>query len=306
MPTRIKSSFIYLANAVNDLRGNWATLALVLAPLVLLSALCVLPDAFNLQHRLVHTFEPGIHSIGWIPTQTPYAPEDAPAQPATLHWVIRVRLLRIVLSVIASLVILVTLCTIKRIDAGNRKARILNEAIEVYRDAIALAPAFFWILLLQSFAVVVGLVLLVIPGLLAIVWLYFAEYALVFDNRRSWPALFQSRDLMRKRFFKVAIRIVVFLAVWSGFNVWVGGAFFAISLLLGPIGIWTGALWVTIFLFNLFASAVAYATIAFFIAAGVRLYQDLKAIAAERDATVGPEPLPATGPLANFTTPATD
>jgi hypothetical protein len=306
MPTRIKSSFIYLANAVNDLRGNWATLALVLAPLVLVSALCVLPDALNLQHLLVHKFEPGIRSIGWLPAQTPYAPEVEPAQPVIVHWVIRVRVLRIALSLIAFLVILVTLCMIKRIESGVRNARILNEAIEIYREAIALAPAFFWILLLQLIAVLVGFVLLVIPGLVAFVWLYFAQYALVFDNRRSWPALFYSRDLMRRRFFKVAVRIVVFLAVWSGFNSWVGGAFFAISLLIGPIGIWTGALWMTIFVFALIASAVAYATIAFFIAAGARLYQDLKAIAAEQGAILAATSLPATAPLADFNVTATD
>jgi hypothetical protein len=307
MPTRIKSSFIYLANAVNDLRGNWATLALVLAPLVLLSALCVLPDAFNLQHELVHKFEPGVRSIGWLPTQTPYTPNVEPAQPTVTHLVIRVHLLRIVLTLIAFLVILVTLCTIKRIGSGASKARILNEAIEVYRDAIVLAPAFFWILLLQLIAVAVGFVLLVIPGLLAMVWLYFAQYALVFDGRRSWPALFHSRDLMRGRFFKVATRIVVFLAVWSGFNSWVGGAFFALSLLIGPIGIWTGALWATIFGFALIASAVAYATIAFFITAGARLYHDLKAIVAEQDSAVAATSLPATAPLAKLgATAATD
>ena len=37
---RLRSSFIYLANAVNDLRGNWIIVAVVLAPLVLASALC--------------------------------------------------------------------------------------------------------------------------------------------------------------------------------------------------------------------------------------------------------------------------
>ncbi len=304
MPTRIKSSFIYLANAVNDLRGNWATLALVLAPLVLVSALCVLPDALNLQHQLVRTFEPGVRTIGWLPAQAPYASEIAPAQPLIAHWVLR--LLHLALALITFLVNLVALCTIKRIESGVRKARILNEAIEIYRDAIALAPAFFWILLLQLVAVVVGFVLLVIPGLLAMVWLYFAQYALVFDNRRSWPALFYSRDLMRGRFFKVAVRIVVFLAVWSGFNSWVGGAFFGISLLIGPIGIWTGALWVTIFGFDLIASAVAYTTIAFFIAAGARLYQDLKAIAAEQGANIAATSLPATAPLANFSATVTD
>ena len=294
MQTRIKSSFIYLANAVSDLRSNWATLVLVLSPLVLLSAMCVLPDALHLQHALVQKFEPGVRSIGWLPAQTPYAPEIEPGQPVAVQWVIRVRLLRIVLSLIASLVILVTLCTIRRIEMGTRKARILNEAIEVYRDAIKLVPAFFWILILQLIAIGVGFVLLVIHGLLSLVWLCFAEYALVFDNRRSWPALFYSRDLIRGNFVKVAVRIAVFMAFWSGFNSWVGGTFFGISLLIGPIGIWTGTLWITIFVFALFASAVFFATIAFFIAAGSRLYQDLKAIAAERTAT---EAQPATAPL---------
>src|SRR5580698_9264145 len=194
MSTRIKSSFIYLANAVSDLRGNWATLALVLSPLVLLSALCVLPDALNLQHELVRKFEPGVRSIGWFPVQTPYAPDLGPPPPPLIaHWVLRI--LHYVLALNTVLVNLVALCTIKRIDSGTHKGRVLNEAIDIYRDVIALTPAYLWILLLQVIAIVVGFVLLVIPGVLAMVWLYFAQYALVFDNRRSWPALFHSRDL---------------------------------------------------------------------------------------------------------------
>jgi len=299
MQTRIKSSFIYLANAVSDLRGNWATLALVLSPLVLLSALCVLPDAFNLQHELVQKFEPGVRTIGWLASPTQYAPEIEPGQPVIVQWVVQVRILHFVLSLIASLVILVTLCALKRIESGVQKARILNEAIEVYREAIALTPAFFWILLLQLIAIAVGFVLLLIPGVFAIVWLCFSEYAMVFDRRRSWPALFYSRDLVRGRFFKVALRLVVFLAFWSGFNSWVGATFFGISLLMGPIGIWTGTLWATIFVFSLFASAVFFATIAFFIAAGARLYHDLKAIAAELGVAANDLTQPATAPLAN-------
>ncbi|HEX3409856.1 MAG TPA: hypothetical protein VHS07_06220 [Candidatus Binataceae bacterium] len=306
MPTRIKSSFIYLANAVNDLRGNWATLALVLAPLVLLSALCVLPDAFNLQHLLVHKFEPGVRSVGWIPTQTPYPPEMERAQAEVAHWVIRIRVLRIALTLITSLVILVTLCMLKRIAAGQVKARILNEAIEIYRDALARAPAFYWILILQLMAVAVGFVLLLLPGLLAMVWLSFGEYALIFDDQRSWPALFRSRDLIRGRFFKVAVRLLVFSAFWSGFNSWVGGTFFGISLLIGAIGVWTGALWATIFVFALVAWAVFYATIAFFITAGARLYQDLKAIAAEQAESLAASAQPATAPLVNLNATAAD
>ena len=66
-PVRLKSSFIYLANAVNDLRGNWSVLAVVLAPMLLLAALCLLPDALNLQYRLATTFEqPGAQNISYV------------------------------------------------------------------------------------------------------------------------------------------------------------------------------------------------------------------------------------------------
>lgn len=304
MRTRIKSSFIYLANAVSDLRGNWLTLALVLSPLVLLSALCVLPDALNLQHQLVRAFEPGVRSVGWWRVQMPYAPDTGPPPPPLFgRWTLLA--LHLTLMAIAFLVKLVGLCTIKRIRSGTRKARVLNETIEVYREAISLAPSFLWIALIQVIAIGVGLVLLVIPGLLAMVWLYLAPYALVFDNRRSWQALLYSRDLMRGRLFKVAVRIVVFLAVWSGFNWWVGGAFFALSLLVGPLAIWSGALTSMIFLFSFFASAVAYTTIVFFIAAGARLYQDLQAIAAESMVAAQDALLPATAPLPNLA-PATE
>jgi len=74
---------------------------------------------------------------------------------------------------------------------------VLNETIEIYRDAVVLTPAFLWIALLQMIAIVVGFVLLVIPGLLAIRMALLRSFALVFDNRRSWHALLYSRDLTR-------------------------------------------------------------------------------------------------------------
>jgi hypothetical protein len=86
---------------------------------------------------------------------------------------------------------------------------------------------------------------------------------------------------MRGRFFKVALRVVVFLAVWSGYNSWAATVFVAASLLLGPVSVMTNSIAASIFVLDLFAVAVTYATIAFFTAAGVRLYQDLGAIAEE-------------------------
>ncbi len=298
-PVRLKSSFIYLANAVNDLRGNWSVLGIVLAPLLLASALCLLPDALNLQYRLATTFEPGSQNISY--TQVDSA--DAPAKPPPLQepqpfspWVTKA--LHLIFGLLTLLVTLVTLCSLKRIQAGIREPTIIHEVIEVYRRSITLAPAFVWVTILQLLAPALGLflfqeasslmpgsigvwayialVLMIMLGALIYTWLYFAQYALIFDGKHSWHALLFSRDLMRKRFFKAATRIVVFLAVWSGYNTWAAGAFVVVSLLFGPVGVVTGFLGTTIFLVGLAEIGVNFATTAFLVAAGLRLYQDLR------------------------------
>lgn len=295
---RLRSSYIYLANAVNDLRGNWTIIAIVLAPLVLASALCLLPDAINLQWRLVKTFEPGMTSVAWVtPVQVPYAPAMRPApKPPFPPWATTIlHLLSAFIALVG--VNLVMLCTLRRIRAGERMPRPLDEGIAVYREAARLLGPFVWVSLLEVLAMAVGAVLLVVPGVLAYVWLYFAQYALVFDGRRGWSALLYSGDLVRGSFFRVAVRIVVFLVVWSGFSSWAGAIFFGVSLLVGSVAMITGAVWVSIFLVDLLAVAVAYATIAFLLAAALRLYQDLCAISAERAALAPEATLPPTAPL---------
>jgi hypothetical protein len=298
-PVRLKSSFIYLANAVNDLRGNWSVLGVVLAPLLLAAALCLLPDALNLQHRLATNFEPGSQNIGYTQVDSVDAPpKTAPLQEPQPYgpWVTNA--LHVILGLLTLLVTLITLSSLKRIQAGIREPTIIHEAIEVYRRSIQLAPGFIWVTILQLLAPAAGLflfqqasnflpgsigvwayialVLMIIVGALIYAWLYFAQYALIFDDKHSWHALLFSRDLMRKRFFKVAIRIVVFLAVWSGYNTWAAGAFVVVSLLFGPVGVVTGFLGTTIFLVGLAEIGVNFATTAFLVAAGLRLYQDLR------------------------------
>jgi hypothetical protein len=281
--TRLKSSFIYLANAVNDLRGNWSVLALIAAPLALAAALCLLPDALNLQHRVVQTFEAaGGQSVSFIPAQVhpePSPPPDTSQPPLYPVWFTRIlHLLSLAITVSLKLVIL---CALQRMWEKTRAPDLIAEGIAIYRRALHLVPGFALVVLLQWLATIVGFALLVVPGLVVYVWLYFAEYSLVFDGRRSWLALLFSRDLMRGRFFKVALRVVVFLAVWSGYNSWAATVFVAASLLLGPVSVMTNSIAASIFVLDLFAVAVTYATIAFFTAAGVRLYQDLGAIAEE-------------------------
>src|SRR5579862_3282641 len=141
-PVRLKSSFIYLANAVNDLRGNWSVLAVVLAPLLIAAALCLLPDALNLQYRLATTFEPGSQNISYTqvdsaadtPSKAPPLVEPQPFSP----WVTTA--LHVIFGVLTLLVTLVTLCSLMRIQAGIREPSIVGEAIEVYRRSVRLAP----------------------------------------------------------------------------------------------------------------------------------------------------------------------
>jgi hypothetical protein len=302
---RLKSSFIYLANAVNDLRSNWQTFALVLAPAVLLGALCLLPDALNLQHELAEKFSPGARSVGWQLMQGPSGP-TANRAPFLPWWTLM--LFHLLLLLVAFWANLVVLCTLRRDRAAVRRQRIIEEAIAIYQEAGRLAPGFYWIVFLQILAPLIAFVLLRIDfevpdvpilallyaievaitvfAALVYLWLYFARYALVFDGKKSFHGLLFSRDLMRKRFFRIAARIVVFLAVWSGYNSWAAAAFVLVSVVLGPVGALTGYLWGTIFVLDLVITAVTYVTAAFFAAAGVRLYQDAMEVAslAPRDA----------------------
>ena len=298
---RLKSSFIYLANAVNDLRGNWSVLAVVLAPLLLAAALCLLPEALNLQHRLATNFAPGSQNISYTRSisYTPADSADATAKPPLQEpqpyapWVINV--LNQLVGLLAALVTLIVLSSLKRTQAGLREQSIVGEAIAVYRDASKLLLGFIWVTLLQfvvpdttSFLVGLssgyalnvlfyfGLLLMIVVSALVYAWLYFSQYALIFDGKRSFHALLFSRDLMRKRFFKVATRIAVFVAFWWGYTSLAGVAFFVVSRLLGPVGAVTGFLGTTIFLVDLCVIAVNFAIASLVIAASLRLYQDLR------------------------------
>ena len=299
-PVRLKSSFIYLANAVNDLRGNWSVLAVVLAPLLLAAALCVLPEALNLQHRLAN-FAPGgqnisyVHPVAYAPADIADAPAKPPLQEPQPYSPWTIALLNQMVGLIASLVTLIVLSSLRRTQAGLREPSIVGEAIAVYRDAGKVVLGFVWVTFLQfvvpdttSFLVGMssgyalnvliyfGLLLMIVASALVYAWLYFAQYALVIDGKRSFYALLFSRDLMRKRFFKVAMRIAVFVAFWWGYTSLAGVAFFVVSRLLGPVGEVTGFLGTTILLLDLCVLAVNFTIASLVIAATLRLYQDLR------------------------------
>lgn len=311
---RLRSSFIYLANAVSDLSGNWATLALVLAPLVLASSLCLLPDALNLQARVATVLSGGksveFHHaapvIGVLPVQEPYHPEASLPPNPYPDWLIEtLHIIAALITIVALyLVVLCLLSSIKRrAQLQLEPPGIIAESIDTYRHAIDLLPAFFWVRVLQIAPIAIGTYLLgfflfAIPGGIIYVWVYPAVFALVFDDRHGFGAVTHSYELIRGRFFKVAIRIIVFIAVFSGYNAWTSLCFVIASHFLGPVAAYTGFIWGIMFALDILSVAVAYITIAFFAAAGVRLYQDLTVIAQER-ATAASEAraMQPTGPL---------
>jgi hypothetical protein len=294
-PPRLKSSFIYLANAVNDLRANWITLAIALAPLVLLTSICLLPSALNLQHAVAEHFAPGTRHVGWMLMQEPYAPAAEETRPLFGWWVLMI--LGFLALALTAIGFLVVLCSIRRIISGVAITDRAGEALATWRETISLAPAFFWIVLLQFAPPIVAWLIshiyifgsiwwlavafyilqtvFLTLGALWFLWLYFAAYALAFDHQHGLHALLFSRDLMRKRFFRVAMRIVVFLAVWSGYYSWTGFAFVVMSWILGPVGLATGYFWSFFFVVEFISVAVTFVMIAFFVTAGHRLYRDL-------------------------------
>ena len=330
MQTRIKSSFIYLANGINDLRSNWQTLALVLAPTAFLAALCLLPDALNLQHDLAQHLTPGgvhnvaMHLAGWKRAQESYPPAADPEPPLFSNTQIMLASgSAVLLTLIANLLVL---CTMKQAQENGGVRPGVTDTAAIFRNAIWLAPAYAWVALLQYALPMVGFfvtqihvtvssaalviilnfieVLLITLGALIYLWVFFARYALVFDDKHSFHALLFSRDLIRKRFFRVATRIVVFLAVWWGYHSSAALVFTLIGLVVGPVAVLTGSVWLMIFPVDLIAVIVSFATTAFFITAGLRLYRDLRSDLATSQRIQATPGLAPTVPLEPMSNPA--
>ena len=54
----------------------------------------------------------------------------------------------------------------------------------------------------------VGTMFFIIPGLIVTVWLYFFDYAIIYDDAGSIESLKQSKKLVKGQFFKIAVYIL--------------------------------------------------------------------------------------------------
>jgi hypothetical protein len=64
------------------------------------------------------------------------------------------------------------------------------------------------VLLIQFLFVVLGFILLIIPGMIALVWYAFPQTAVILDDKKGMEAMKYSKSLTQGRFFRVAYRLI--------------------------------------------------------------------------------------------------
>ena len=69
--------------------------------------------------------------------------------------------------------------------------------------------SFVWVYLLTAFAVWGGLLLLVIPGIIVSLYIYFSQYVLAREGLRGLDALMRSRELVRGHWWALLGRLIV-------------------------------------------------------------------------------------------------
>lgn len=74
---------------------------------------------------------------------------------------------------------------------------------ELFQDAFKEFPSFLWVNILLNLAVLSGLFLLIVPGIIFLVWFYLAPVILVFEKIKGAKALKESRNLVRGYFWRV-------------------------------------------------------------------------------------------------------
>ncbi|MCF7865221.1 MAG: hypothetical protein K9M11_01835 [Candidatus Pacebacteria bacterium] len=78
-----------------------------------------------------------------------------------------------------------------------------------YSVASKLLFPYFWIMLLTGLLILIGFVLLVVPGVVFSIWFVFASFFLVFEGKRGKSALQMSKRYVRGIWFEVFLRLVV-------------------------------------------------------------------------------------------------
>lgn len=104
------------------------------------------------------------------------------------------------------------------------------------RNAYETAMPFFWhyilLSILVSLAVLGGLILLIVPGIIFMVWFSFSYYVLILEGTKGVAAMKRSRELVRDQWWAVFVRLVVLMVagIIVGFAFGTIGAFSGVFL----------------------------------------------------------------------------
>jgi len=91
--------------------------------------------------------------------------------------------------------------------------------IETYRICTHKIFSILAIVILSSMSIFVGLILLVIPGLIAYVFVFLAIPVFMIEGTSGWPALIRSRELVRGKFFTILGFILLTMLVGGVFDI---------------------------------------------------------------------------------------
>lgn len=113
------------------------------------------------------------------------------------------------------------------------------DILEAYRRGWRKLRSFLWITILFIAALLLGLILLIIPGIVFYVWFSFATYVLITEDLKGFKALNKSREYTRGRWWAVFGRLLfIFLISLSYFVFYFGVSSIVplqINLVINPL-----------------------------------------------------------------------
>ena len=90
----------------------------------------------------------------------------------------------------------------------------------------------FLITLLNILLIALGGILLLIPALIFFVWYYFSNYIVIFENKKGFETMSESKNLVVGRWWAIAWRISLPKAVFSLLSGFIGKALLAIFVIV--------------------------------------------------------------------------
>ena len=86
-----------------------------------------------------------------------------------------------------------------------------NSITDLYISTKPLLLPYLFVGIITGIGFVIGLILLIIPGIIFLLWYGFSSYTCIYDNKRGLDALKESKRLVEGNMIAVLVRSVVFM-----------------------------------------------------------------------------------------------